>query len=944
MNDPPIYSIRRLALCPEPRLVKDRAAFKRCLLRRFNQIRQVKQQPQYKTIKSFTRLINTENAEETYQVLLDAQNVKSWAWSNFGNTDEDDEGATKLNNLKKILNTYRGKDVWVFYKLDTGETLRDIFYHIPQSITDFNRWWDNKVWDWKVSNTNIFDDTQDGRVFISESGIITPQIATQLYLDNETGTCFTKPIRELCKQKDSKNYKTILNKCDKIEKKYPNGIPDDKLDEICNYLNIRCKINLPFEMSKSIYGKEKGLLTLEYINTRFNHLEIQGELFRKSKPIPLCYDEFKDLVMELDGYRNGYFTNDRTHYIYKRNNAGVYQVQTLTNTYILQNNYGDVFKAFEEKTGLKNCYLDDNQNELLCKFIRYGAKQTSSKTNEFIDDMKTHKAVFKEIDQIKAYTQFKQTTFYKGFVGKITDFRQTTKIQGNGYYLIKNIDWTNANKKLKEIQRSFKIFYGRNIYSNVELDFLQHYGATFIIVGGCWGVRTDFDFDETMLLKNNGIPNYSRWTGCKNSHEDTEYLYTQQDNLDFIQHLKTYNDNIQYFPNERVMRVGIKKETNKTLTHISGFIYAYQRINLIEQLLKMETDKVLKINVDGIKYIEHNFTINKTFTKIIEVKPNTLTNGEREGGFITQTNDNDFMDLFNFANHFKLTQERDHYQNELCLGAGGSGKTTYNLKDNGLINVVYVAPSYKLLAKMKCDYNCEVMVLANILAKKYDDDDDAENFKLDRIQRQYNTFVIDEASMVSENERQRIFELYNNCKLIFCGDVGFQALPVGDGAKEINIKSFESIRHFNKNYRCEDSNLLDLLNETRDAISSKKNINPSKLQHISLNECINIYDVRDIILVHKHETETKYNNLLQSDKYLVIKRNAIYNRGDIVYNADDISSKIVKKTHTFTTHSVQGETFREKIFIDSELLKNKRLFYTAISRAKFMTQIYIVRP
>jgi ATP-dependent exoDNAse (exonuclease V) alpha subunit len=54
--------------------------------------------------------------------------------------------------------------------------------------------------------------------------------------------------------------------------------------------------------------------------------------------------------------------------------------------------------------------------------------------------------------------------------------------------------------------------------------------------------------------------------------------------------------------------------------------------------------------------------------------------------------------------------------------------------------------------------------------------------------------------------------------------------------------------------------------------------------------------------------------------------------------------KVYEKTNAFTTHSVQGETFYNKIFIDIEIIysNNLRLLYTAISRAKKLDQIYIV--
>ena len=47
--------------------------------------------------------------------------------------------------------------------------------------------------------------------------------------------------------------------------------------------------------------------------------------------------------------------------------------------------------------------------------------------------------------------------------------------------------------------------------------------------------------------------------------------------------------------------------------------------------------------------------------------------------------------------------------------------------------------------------------------------------------------------------------------------------------------------------------------------------------------------------------------------------------------------------HAFTTHSIQGETATDKLFIDSSKMFDTRMFYTAISRAKTIEQIYIIK-
>ena len=49
-----------------------------------------------------------------------------------------------------------------------------------------------------------------------------------------------------------------------------------------------------------------------------------------------------------------------------------------------------------------------------------------------------------------------------------------------------------------------------------------------------------------------------------------------------------------------------------------------------------------------------------------------------------------------------------------------------------------------------------------------------------------------------------------------------------------------------------------------------------------------------------------------------------------------------EKRHGFTIHSVQGETYKGKIFIDIRNMFDLTMLYTAIARAKRSDQIYII--
>ena len=46
--------------------------------------------------------------------------------------------------------------------------------------------------------------------------------------------------------------------------------------------------------------------------------------------------------------------------------------------------------------------------------------------------------------------------------------------------------------------------------------------------------------------------------------------------------------------------------------------------------------------------------------------------------------------------------------------------------------------------------------------------------------------------------------------------------------------------------------------------------------------------------------------------------------------------------HGYTTHCVQGETFNNMIYIHINEIRDERIFYTALSRAKYYKQIKLI--
>jgi hypothetical protein len=88
--------------------------------------------------------------------------------------------------------------------------------------------------------------------------------------------------------------------------------------------------------------------------------------------------------------------------------------------------------------------------------------------------------------------------------------------------------------------------------------------------------------------------------------------------------------------------------------------------------------------------------------------------------------------------------------------------------------------------------------------------------KVRAIQERANVLIVDEVSMLTEQQKKRFFELYGDMKIIMCGDLGYQ-LPCIDG-EEMKPTGFDNIVKHTTDFRCRDARLKEIKNELRQMI------------------------------------------------------------------------------------------------------------------------------
>lgn len=828
----------------------------------------------------------------------------------------------------------------------------------------------------------------------------------QIFLDGPTNCLFTpmleyftKMVMEAKSKSTKMNYIAKINKIigketkDKRTKKiipyleqFKHGTPQSELPNICEALQIGIDIEQPF-LEKKLFeyrSTKKPLKVFKFINTRLNHIEQSNQnkslthdkIFKSFDKEPKTKHELKEIKESCK--------KNKELCIYNKNPYGdIIQVRTLTNNYNLEDVYYKIVQEFEQDTKLNLCNYDFINNEELHNFIINGTHFNG--TIDFTDTEQYKEQIptdIKHIDMTKAYTQFKTCSFYSGFMGKITDFRKVDNYEQKGLYYITNLDLSNCHSKFLLLNDSLKWFYDNNIYTDAELTALSKFGGKFDVKYGAMGMKLDFEFNEDMinktcdydLIKKDGtiktikLPYYCKWTGMNVMSNKNKNFYMEGDENYFKNFdIKNDEESSIWLDGSKEARISYKKKYGYNKAHITAQITAYQRLIMLEQLLNMNTHKLVRICVDGIYYKEHECKILDSFS----YKSKMTFNNSPCDEYLSNLNLNKKT---NEIEYLPTADNRKFVKSELYDGAGGVGKTFHNLmNEKGFVNFIYIAHSWKLARNKQIEYekyfDIEKFIsldkrkyynkkrlpisVHSYLFNKYATDTDILN--------RYSVILIDECSMLTESKKKYILDNAIG-KVIFMGDIDAQLKPVVNENEKM-VKKFtkqeliefktqmtregiDLITTLTKNYRFKCDELKEVAQRIRNNIGNKQfsyKMLLDKCNTISLEQLKSKYDKEDIILCYNRDN--KYNKIFKDiNKFKITNNTRDYKNGEVVF--DIIDNKEIKKElrHGYTIHSIQGETYEKNIYIDlsGSWDFDNRLLYTAVSRARYLSQIYFI--
>jgi hypothetical protein len=798
--------------------------------------------------------------------------------------------------------------------------------------------------------------------------------------------CLLSPIIDLCSEKiltlktkkASEKYITLKNKClSKIED-YKTGVPEDKLQEVSDYIGVNFNIRDIFNKQFiSIRSKAKYIFTtFDYINSKFNHVDFSNNINAQVEK-ELSKEEANEkfnLLMNT--------TSDAITYSGSPNDISSFTHKGIIYT-TPESDYNIAEKRFLDESYLGKLRINTIKSPELYEFVSHANHICSCV--DYSDNISGNEFDnLKQIDMVKAYTQYKNTdNYYIGFpssLGIVANVPEDLKFNGYkkflnkhiGIFRITDISFDNIkNENIKNHLIKLNIYCNKTIINRVdtphdldegienlsshneiientntiilpscEIIYLMDLGLEFKLIGGAYSSKTvHFEFpDEFINKKDNGVPYYAKFCGKYMKPKETIILQARVDKSLANTIYSTYKKekdiecDIEYYEFKNLLSISFQKNNAYSLTHITAFIMSYMRINLYNQLFKMDYEKVLRVNMDGIYYQDHDFEINDLFRY---KDANSIPKNSASMSFISNSDCN-----IKFSDYVPVDQYQYH------LGPGGSGKTNNVLVNNAYQNLYYTAPSKKLVSKKRIDYNVNGIVFARLLERQC-----KHKLVIDP-----SVIIADEATMYNNIDKMELMEKYPYSMIIFVGDINKNGISYQLPPIHGDMMSLENISYIKENTiikRTNDKRLIDILTNLRTMIDNEMNVKDaidSLTENIDLR-CITkkyvktLYNIDDYIITSKKkyvESWTKqFKGKFKKEKYFVTKNTFGANNGEIIIS--DIPIKNAEVRHAFTIHSIQGETCNTKLFIDlRNIFGGIQMLYTAISRATTCDNIYLI--
>lgn len=859
---------------------------------------------------------------------------------NAVNQEDDFENSHLVRDLLQ-QNNIRGS-VRIFLigveRIFGNQLLQSQDYTVP-AVGGISSWWSNNSFyiDWLVSSLETIFEEQEPDfekliITIVPQTFIRPINYIQSFQEGITN-CVLTPILNYFEGKklgsESKCKKATFNKkikqTNQLMEKFIDGVPKGGVKEIVETLNVNISIT-DATRNTIIEEKTKGKQynTFKFINTRINHVEEYTNV-SYDKKTEISKDEYKKTMKELDE------TNE--FYTFTKN-----EIHTKEKWYRISDPDDEAVQEWEDEQKLDKIeyFADPEMSEFVRKACHYGS------CVDYKEDPFRHPELLKHIDHKTSYFRYEETAMYKKY-----EFPTAPKVYSYipedfkwwkypGFYLIENISWTKVRTHIKQHLNKLNIYKTKDVYCVPELVFMKQLGITFKVVMGAFAY-TKRELEAQGILDCGSV--YKKWAG-KQAMVILDKKITFKADKKLAQQL-TFDygkDRVRYYEPLLECSIYTRKQKLFHRSHISAYILAYSRIQILDQLFKIPVDKVRRVQLDGIYYEDCEIEQVLSFqNKPVEPKKNV--------GCDTYISSYD-------GEEWTPGSWRESHLHRVCIfgGEGGSGKTHSALTDRGLYDPVFTTPTHKLKEDKIKEYNLTNACCWNPIL--------GEGTK--EYPGQTHVIIVDEITQMSCEREQNLLERHPDSKIILCGDVErdedgetitFQ-LPNFKGSpfdvSTIPIFNFERTEHS----RCKDEELYKIQQILRMMIRLKyktEDINQWLKETLSDREGdLDNYTVNDWIITGTHEKileltkkidEKRHFDKPIQNKWLITKMTSEYNNGIIVIQ-DEKPNNNSEFRHAFTAHQTQGITVKTKLFLDIDSFFDPRMAYTALSRAEYLDNVF----
>lgn len=608
-------------------------------------------------------------------------------------------------------------------------------------------------------------------------------------------------------------------------------------------------------------------------------------------------------------------------------------------------------------------------------------------------DLENMRRSIHEHDITKAYATFYESDLFDdyGLPRPPTDFIEC--VGHDPLTTINRIGWTQiTNVVLDRSKASHNLsnLIDGNVYPNVELKKLWTLGVRFDVLNTAYTVsqpHTEFRFTKPYLegidhpdyvkVKDDGTEvkqkPYAILVGmmtCCSLSNTTNYKYVKQPSQEWIDNLTAYDTEIKKITickGERRLMLHKPKKLVSSMCHVASYITAYVRCRMYEQIDKYQHP--VMVNSDCIKFVTNGELLpegwsDKTDKIYLDYK-------ERFSGYHNGKDINDIVwDTMKSTDPCALLPQYVFYN-----GVGGSGKTTYFMHSN-FMDKLMTFPTHSLKAdKMKNEQNIPCLT-----HHRYFGLGDTNGLIDKKSPMNYHSYwnwkniFVDEITMRNNKELDDMIDFAEQwgVRLIFAGDIHFetgvpyQLQPVKEKFTiqpliDLNCKEVM----FTKNHRCKDISLLNKIELVRKNMTNHmmahapERFNVNKMTEmfvlffkdvwVTREEVFSLFDPKkDLILCGTHLAIDVYNKDMHkrgiSPIYKLTDKYQDYREGEMFWGDDakKLNTKNKKEAWATTVHSVQGKTFKGRLFINYKDFFELGMFYTAVSRVGYLNQIRII--